>query len=581
MKKIFFYIFVIKLLNIVHPREIDFSDITSYDHSIKQNRFDTPENHSLLTSQLQNKLLQCEEKHKNAYPKNYINEEETKCVLYLKRYVSIILSLFETACSDPNQNNLFKCNTLIKVKAKDIKILQNYIALSSQNSHNKGDHFINVMEVLFGLITPIQKPLFPTHYDLRNKFLEIFGIGIETIIFILLCFILIIQATSIMKRSLWRFFFALTFASFLLSFPWTWLHLYKKAVVKRQLEILMPPECENVEFESAQSFASILKSYLMSWAFFPTKKMGNTQERCRVHHETLLLDPFWEITPSYAMAVTITKFVLEPLHHVGSSFNSLIFASFSGLPTHYVLTLLGIVSLFSLSFLLMSFGYKLRLPFFFATLEPSGPHNRIFSGVSNKLSIDYDKGSRNLYLEDYETKKSSDSNSKKEGGWKREHDPEVTPKEKKSFVKEGVTLDPLSRHNLTNRRINSVEMKLSMLQTYMQTQDKRNLILSKQNQVANSLSKLTSKAKEKETPLARKISKNRFLSSKLHCRTNINLKNGAKNEWHDDENFIEILESEMGGGDHRNDKSGNINTSLTRKTNRICKSFPDITCDID
>jgi hypothetical protein len=88
---------------------------------------------------------------------------------------------------------------------------------------------------------------------------------------------------------------------FLFSSSWHWTHLYKKALSKKHATLIagsrMPAEC----FPDDMSWSQFLMSVISS------------KDKCASHHEALLVDPLWEVSPTMAMAETITQFVLLPL----------------------------------------------------------------------------------------------------------------------------------------------------------------------------------------------------------------------------------------------------------------------------
>ena len=138
------------------------------------------------------------------------------------------------------------------------------------------------------------------------------------------------------------------------SFVWNWVLLYKKAVAKKHTTLMsssqIPAEC----FKE--------KSW---WNYFSA-----SNQKCLEYHEALMVDPILEVTPTMAVAETVTVLVLHPMeqigHHLGKFFSAI--AS-----TQSWLTMAPVLAFsFALVFLIaiMICGYKVRLPYLMATIEP-------------------------------------------------------------------------------------------------------------------------------------------------------------------------------------------------------------------
>jgi len=149
---------------------------------------------------------------------------------------------------------------------------------------------------------------------------------------------------------LWKWFFLLL----VLSSVWHWGHMYKKAVLKKHIALMdshsIPPECYNDKG---------WKSY-----FFGSNK------KCAEYHEALLVDPLWEVTPTMAVAETITVFVVQPMEKIGEHLGKFFSGLTSQLSWLSTLPVLLFVFMLIMMIFVMMFGYHIRLPLFLASIEP-------------------------------------------------------------------------------------------------------------------------------------------------------------------------------------------------------------------
>jgi hypothetical protein len=143
-----------------------------------------------------------------------------------------------------------------------------------------------------------------------------------------------------------------------LSYLWHWGHLYKKAMLKKQMALLKSPTIPRECFTQK------------SW----TDYFWASNHNCAEYHEALMVDPLWEVTPTMAVAETLTLLVVQPLEHLGThlgKFFSSLLASQSWLAS---IPVLAFVCLVTLVLLVMLFGYKIKLPWFLGSIEPQAYH---------------------------------------------------------------------------------------------------------------------------------------------------------------------------------------------------------------
>ena len=158
---------------------------------------------------------------------------------------------------------------------------------------------------------------------------------------------------------LWKWFLLLL----ALSSVWHWGHMYKKAVLKKHIALInshtIPHECFSDK----------------SW----TSLIFDSNKKCAEYHEALLVDPLWEVTPTMAVAETVTVFVVQPMGKIGEHLGKFFYGLTSQLSWLSSLPVLLFVFLLILMIVVMMFGYRIRLPFFLASFEPQPrqvPHSQ-------------------------------------------------------------------------------------------------------------------------------------------------------------------------------------------------------------
>jgi hypothetical protein len=134
--------------------------------------------------------------------------------------------------------------------------------------------------------------------------------------------------------------------------------MYKKAVLKKHLALMssanIPHEC--------------FKEKSWSDLFF------GANQKCSEYHDALLVDPLWEVTPTMAVAETLTLFIVQPLGHIGEHLGKFFTSLLSELSFLSALPVLLFVFLLILLLAVMMFNYKIRLPFLLASIEPQSRH---------------------------------------------------------------------------------------------------------------------------------------------------------------------------------------------------------------
>ncbi|XP_007434402.1 chloride channel CLIC-like protein 1 isoform X2 [Python bivittatus] len=159
------------------------------------------------------------------------------------------------------------------------------------------------------------------------KFEDTFGVDPYNVSMVLLCLasISVIIATELWTHIGWATQLKrLIFISFLISFGWNWMYLYKKAFAQHQSEVAKLGNFDKVCVEKIQWTDSLLEWFRTSWTY--------QDDPCQKYYETLLINPILVVPPTKALAVTFTNFVTEPLKHVGKGIGEFIRALMKEIP---------------------------------------------------------------------------------------------------------------------------------------------------------------------------------------------------------------------------------------------------------
>ncbi|XP_035393464.1 chloride channel CLIC-like protein 1 [Cygnus atratus] len=177
------------------------------------------------------------------------------------------------------------------------------------------------------------------------SFEDTFGIDLYNMFMILLCLVctVILIATELWTRIHW--FVQLKrvlLISFLISFAWNWLYLYKLAFAQHQAEIAKMEQFDNVCAEKLDWRDSLIEWLRSKWTL--------QDDPCQKYYETLLVNPVLLVPPTKALAITFTNFVTEPLKHVGQGIGEFIKALMKEIPLLLQIPVLIIMALAVLAF---------------------------------------------------------------------------------------------------------------------------------------------------------------------------------------------------------------------------------------
>lgn len=276
---------------------------------------------------LQQKIAECEQRNAKS--------RESRSFYIFKRYLNKILNeARKLGLPEGNMDQVHYDAEIILTKQTHMEILR-FLQEESWQSGAVDDALSNIL-VNF------------KHHDYKAwhwRFEDTFGIDLYNMFMILLCLVcvVVIIATELWTRIHW--FVQLKrvlLISFLISFAWNWLYLYKRAFAQHQAEIAKMGQFDNVCAEKLDWRESLFGWLRRQWTF--------QDDPCQKYYETLLVNPVLLVPPTKALAITFTTFVTEPLKHVGQGIGEFIKALMKEIPLILQVPVLIMMALAVLAF---------------------------------------------------------------------------------------------------------------------------------------------------------------------------------------------------------------------------------------
>ncbi|NXT01783.1 CLCC1 protein, partial [Jacana jacana] len=307
---------------------IDPTDMLNYDaasgrmrrpykanyHDTEEKAVDAVSTEVLLRSSrevdsLQQKIAECEQRNAKS--------RESRSFYIFKRYLNKILNeAGKLGLPEGNVGRVHYDAEIILTKETYLEILR----FLSEETWQSGAVDDALSDILINF----------KHHDYEAwhwRFEDTFGIDLYNVFMILLCLvcIVIVIATELWTHIHW--FVQLKrvlLISFLISFAWNWLYLYKLAFAQHQAEIAKMGPFDNVCAEKLDWGGSLIEWFRSKWTF--------QDDPCQKYYETLLVNPVLLVPPTKALAITFTNFVTEPLKHVGQGMGEFIKALMKEIP---------------------------------------------------------------------------------------------------------------------------------------------------------------------------------------------------------------------------------------------------------
>ncbi|KAM6128963.1 chloride channel CLIC-like protein 1 isoform 2-T2 [Phoenicopterus ruber ruber] len=276
---------------------------------------------------LQQKIAECEKRNAKSH--------ETRGFYIFKRYLNKILNeAGKLGLPEEDVGHVHYDAEIILTKQTYLEILR----FLSEETWQSGAVDDALSDILINF----------KHHDYKAwhwRFEDAFGIDLYHMFLILLCLvcIVIVIATELWTHIHW--FVQLRrvlLISFLISFAWNWLYLYKLAFAQHQAEIAKMGQFDNVCAEKLDWGESLFEWLRSKWTF--------QDDPCQKYYETLLVNPVLLVPPTKALAITFTNFVTEPLKHVGQGVGEFIKALMKEIPFILQVPVLIVMALGVLAF---------------------------------------------------------------------------------------------------------------------------------------------------------------------------------------------------------------------------------------
>eukprot|EP00058_Branchiostoma_floridae_P025163 XP_002610653.1 hypothetical protein BRAFLDRAFT_65844 [Branchiostoma floridae] len=281
---------------------------------------------------------------------------------YVRRFVRGLLKQLGDVMEptgDMHEVDAVDYDVHMTVTAENWLLLNKFIAKDQAKDQGSLQDTMQVLETLITGVSSRQAQV-----NRWQKRLEDYtGLEVQVLMqaVIMVLLVLCLVALEIWSHVSWRKqFLRLLLIGFLISVGWTWMHEYKKAHAKKQGELSkqMPRECRTADRTALHG--------IFEWF---SSAFTLQEDKCANYHEALVVDAFWEVTPTKAFAVTLTKFFLEPMEHIGRSFSKFFGGVFHDLPVQLWPLAFLAVMLMSLLLMIMMAGYSINIPFIFS-LQP-------------------------------------------------------------------------------------------------------------------------------------------------------------------------------------------------------------------
>lgn len=276
---------------------------------------------------LQQKIAECEKRNAKSH--------ESRSFYIFKRYLNKILNeARKLGLPEGNTDQVHYDAEIILTKQTHLEILR-FLQEEAWQSGAVDDALSNIL-INF------------KHHDYNAwhwRFEDTFGIDLYNMFMILLCLVcvVVIIATELWTRIHWFVQLKrILLISFLISFAWNWLYLYKRAFAQHQAEIAKMGQFDNICAEKLDWRESLIGWLRRQWTY--------QDDPCQKYYETLLVNPVLLVPPTKALAITFTTFVTEPLKHVGQGIGEFIRALMKEIPLILQVPVLIMMALFILAF---------------------------------------------------------------------------------------------------------------------------------------------------------------------------------------------------------------------------------------
>ncbi|XP_078484338.1 chloride channel CLIC-like protein 1 [Ciona intestinalis] len=283
--------------------------------------------------------------------------EDSDMKTYDHIFMRRIMRFYQSQLSDvgkPPAQTHYKI--LVELNENEWEVLSNYV-------EDKNDisipHVMKVFENSFKRISIGHAK----EQSWEFKFEEYFHLSIDDVIKCCVLLLLVVATLTLqfVSQISWTTQFKRMLVLLLIpSFIMTYIHEYQVTLAEHKSKSSNIPERCQQSMRELTTVEAFMQTYR---DMFSTAK-----DPCTQYHENFLISPFLKVPPTKIIAVTMTRFLLEPLTHIGTSFSLTFKNMFSQLPFQLwipAFVFIIICMLAVLMFFTVCFGYSwtLNLPF--------------------------------------------------------------------------------------------------------------------------------------------------------------------------------------------------------------------------
>lgn len=307
--------------------------------------------------------------------------QKQECVqdkLYMKRFINILLKASKLH-EDMPQN--LDTHLYITVTPEQLKVLQQF---------SKGDQDVTLQEldhVMSSVFLSSKSNIFFEEYIPWPTVAGFFQSREMLVALVLGCLPMFLIWKVLNGHSMFRIMTMFLMSVFIISFSVTYCRMYKQAEIKQYAAIKantgVPAECrppsERTWMES--SWNHIKNVFRSSFGY---------HDECQKYYETVMLDPFLEVTPSIVLSEMVAGFLLHPSGLLGAAVADYSKNVLGGLPWGVNLVVLLASFILVTAIIIASCGGVIRLPWYLGGFELSGrrPQERITAGPQKSQVIE-------------------------------------------------------------------------------------------------------------------------------------------------------------------------------------------------
>lgn len=267
---------------------------------------------------------------------------------YLKRHINQLLVHFYEAASQDGEQQFYRVK--VKLSSNDRERLHAFANTADAVQLQEIDEILSNL-IISTSETSDDGQVLPSYFI--SMLLQMDVTAVVAVVMCVVCWYLLT------KMSLFKFFTLI----FLLSTFWHWVHAYKTAWATRQGELAQMED----EGQTCLPYTSSWTGGISYWF----KSFIGSEDTCVKYHKLVLVDPFWDVSPTMALADTCTHLLTRPLGIIGKNIGAFYSGLYKNLPWWSFWFIMPATLVFTFFIILALFGYKVNLLYGFLSLGPS------------------------------------------------------------------------------------------------------------------------------------------------------------------------------------------------------------------